>query len=320
MQSVRVGWIYDRRFLQHDTGEDHPESPARLVAIVNAVEQAGLLSQLVALPFRQASSAELTLAHDPAYVDLVRMMCDAGFSFVGSRETRICRQSYDIAALAAGGVLAACEAVMAGHITRAFCAVRPPGHHAEFDAAMGYCLFNHVAIAAEHLVRNHGLTRVAIVDFDVHHGNGTQHFFAERSDVLYISLHERPGSIGFPGTGEADEIGSGAGAGYTLNVPLNRGSGPREYLAALAQHVEPALTAFRPEFLLLSAGFDALMWDNSSNLNLQPGTYGALTDSLVQIAARHAQGRVVSVLEGGYHIPQLGAAVVAHILAMSEEE
>jgi acetoin utilization deacetylase AcuC-like enzyme len=318
MATSRVGWIYDRRFLQHDTGEDHLESPQRLEAIVTAFERSGLLRRMEALDFRSASFEELALAHEPAYVDLVRMMCDSGFYFVGSPDTRVCTWSYDVAAAAAGGVLAACNAVMAGDVQRAFCAVRPPGHHAEADQAMGFCLFNNVAIGAEHLIRHHGLTRVAIVDFDVHHGNGTQHIFENRSDVLYVSLHERPGSLEFPGTGEAHERGYGPGTGYTLNVPLKRGSGETEYLAALREQVLPALDRFTAEFLLVSAGFDALMFDRVSNMNLNASSYGPITELLVQAALRHTAGRMVSVLEGGYYLPDLGPAAETHVRAMME--
>jgi acetoin utilization deacetylase AcuC-like enzyme len=248
------------------------------------------------------------------------MMCDAGFFFVGARDTRVCPLSYDIAALAAGAVLAGSRAVLSGQVRRAFCAVRPPGHHAESDQALGFCLFNNVAIAAEQLIRQHGLSRVAIVDFDVHHGNGTQHIFEQRSDVFYASLHERPGSLEFPGSGEADETGIGPGAGFTLNVPLQQGSGEPQYLAALDRQVVPALESYQPEFLLVSAGFDGLMWDRVAHLNLEPSSYGPITQRLVQVAERHAAGRLVSVLEGGYYLPQLGQAVAAHVRALLEDD
>ena len=245
-EAKTVGWVYNRRFLDHDPGASHVERPERLEVIVRSLQQAGLLDQMDALPFSAATAEQLTLVHDPAYVDLLRMMCDDGFTFVGSSDTGINAHSYEVAALAAGGVLAACDAVMAGRVRRAFCAVRPPGHHAETDQALGFCLFNHVAIAAEHLVRHHQLSRVAIVDFDVHHGNGTQHIFESRRDVFYISLHECPGSLEFPGTGAADEIGSGDGQGYTLNVPLDRGSGEAEYRAALEREGAAGAGCLRP--------------------------------------------------------------------------
>lgn len=313
---TKVGWIYDRRFLDHDPGPSHLELPERLGVIVGTLQRAGLLDAMVALPFQPASAEQLALVHEPAYVDLVRMMCDDGFTFIGSSDTCIGPRSYEVAALASGGVLAACEAVMEGRVQRAFCAVRPPGHHAEADQALGFCLFNHVAIAAEHLVRNRGVSRIAIVDFDVHHGNGTQHLFESRRDVFYISLHERPGSLEFPGTGAAEERGRGAGEGYTLNIPLSRGCGDAEYRSAFERQVLPVLDWYQPEFILVSAGFDALMWDRVAHLSLEPASYRWITQVLVQAAERHAGGRLVSVLEGGYHLVDLGSAVAEHVRAL----
>jgi acetoin utilization deacetylase AcuC-like enzyme len=315
-----VAWIHDRWFAAHDTGTSHIERPARLEVIVAELESSGLLGRLTAIPFRAATAEQLALVHEPAYVDLVRLACDEGFPFIGSPETHICPLSYDVAALAAGGVLAACDAVMSGKVTRAFCAVRPPGHHAETDQAMGFCLFNNVALGAEHLVRHHNLSRIAIVDFDVHHGNGTQHIFEARRDVLYVSVHERPESLAFPGTGTAEENGRDGGTGYTLNVPLDRGSGEVQYRSALNKCVLPALEAYRPEFLLISAGFDALMWDNTSHLSLEADAYGGITRALVRSADRYAAGRVVSVLEGGYDLSHLGRAVAEHVRALLEDK
>lgn len=310
---MNVGWLYDQRFLQHDTGPSHVECPERLMAIVEALEEAGLLSQLVPLPFRMATAEQLATVHEPAYVDLVRMMCDEGFSFIGTRDTCVSRWSYDIAALAAGAVIAACDAIIDDRVRRAFCAVRPPGHHAERDQAMGFCLFNNVAIGATHLLRHHHLKRIAIVDFDVHHGNGTQHLFEAHRDVFYISLHETPGSLPFPGSGQADQQGTGDGVGYTLNIPLARGSGDEQYASAMECQVLPAIDAFQPQAILVSAGFDALAWDDISHVSLEPASYGWITAMLVAAAERHCQGRLVSVLEGGYRLADLGKAVVAHV-------
>jgi len=316
---MKIGWVHDPRFLQHDLGGVHVERPARLQVILEALREASLLDQLVSLRFSAATAEQLALVHDPAYVELVRLMCEGGFTFIGSPDTYLCGESYHVAALAAGGVLAACDEVMAGSVTRAFCAVRPPGHHAEFDQASGFCLFNHVALAAEYLVRKHGVARVAIVDFDAHHGNGTQHIFERRRDVLYISLHERPESLAFPGTGGAAETGLGDGVGYTLNVSLNRYCGPRDYLEAVDQRVLPALHRFEPQVLLVSAGFDALSGDNVANLSLDPESFGPLTDRLIAVAQHHSQGRMVSVLEGGYDLAHLGSAVAAHVRALCSD-
>ncbi len=316
---MRVGWIYSDRFLRHVTGRSHAERPERLQAIVDALHQAGLLSALTALPFSAATATQLSLVHDPAYIDIVRLMCDEGFTFIGDADTSICPASYDVAAMAAGGVLAACDAVMQSHVTRAFCAVRPPGHHATSDQAGGFCLFNHVAVAAEHLVQQYGLRRIAIVDIDAHHGNGTQQIFEHRSDVFYVSLHERPESLPFPGTGHAAEEGTGVGKGYTLNIPLVSGCGGDEYCDTVCQRVVPALTAYRPEFILMSTGFDALMWDRAAHLAIEPPAYGRATQMLAAVADRCAAGRLVSVLEGGYDLGQMPAAVVAHVQALLDE-
>ncbi len=313
---MNVGWFYDPLFLRHDPGPSHVESAARLVVIVQALQHAGVMASLLPMVFRAAMTSEMELVHEPAYVNLVRMMCDEGFSFVGTEDTRISACSYDVAAKAVGAVVAACDAVMAGRISRAFCAVRPPGHHAEPDQALGFCLFNNIAIGAEYLLQRHGLSRVAIVDIDAHHGNGTQHIFAERPDVLYVSLHERPGSLPFPGSGDGADKGFGLGEGYTLNVPLSRGSDEDIYLDALQHTVVPLLEQHQPELLLISAGFDALAGDPLCHLALQPSSYDAITQVLTQAANRCAQGRVISVLEGGYHLDLLGPAVCAHIQAL----
>ncbi len=313
---MKVGWVYHPRFLDHDTGRSHVECPGRLQAIIDALREAELLEQLCPLPFSAATPKQLSLVHDPAYVDILSTLCQEGFTFFGDKSTTICPVSFDVAALATGGVLAACDAVLDQVVHRAFCAVRPPGHHASADQALGFCLLNHVATAAEHLRRNRGLRRVAIVDLDVHHGNGTQQIFVERDDVLYVSVHERPESLPFPGSGHAHEVGLGAGRGSTLNVPLDRAAAWPAYRAALDYHVLPALEKFRPAFLLLSMGFDALAWDNIAQLSLQVEDFGRLTEPLVALADDLFGGRLVSVLEGGYDLGHLGPAVVAHVRAL----
>ena len=315
---MTVGWVYDDFFLKHDVGPSHPERPERLRAIVEALEAAGLLDRMKPLKFGMAIAQDIGAVHDPAYVDLVRIACEQGLTFIGSNDTRICPQSYGVALLAAGGVMAACDAVMAGEVGRAFCAVRPPGHHAEPDQAMGFCLFNNVAVAAEHLARRHGLKRVAIVDFDVHHGNGTQHIFEERADVLYVSLHETPERT-FPGTGFAVETGRGAGAGCTLNVPLWLGSDDATYRRMLREKVLPAVQAYEPQMLLISAGFDAACDDPMSRINLSTDAFGWITRELVSVADGCCGGRIVSTLEGGYNLTTLAQGVVEHVRALMDE-
>jgi len=315
---MRVGWVYDRFFLRHDTGPTHPERPERLEALTHALATSGLLGRMVSLPFGPAVPEVIGRVHEPAYVELVRLACEGGMTFLGDNETHICPESYEVARLAVGGVLAACDAIAAGAADRAFCAVRPPGHHAGRDRAMGYCLFNPVAVAAEYLIRRHGLARVAIVDWDVHHGNGTQAIFEDRDDVLFISLHESPPQ--YPGTGYESETGRGRGVGFTLNIPMPPGSGDSEYRRAFAKRVVPRLDAFAPEFILISAGFDAAAEERIANINLEPASFAWMTQELLAAANRHAKGRVISVLEGGYDLPSLERCAAAHVRALLEAD
>ena len=315
---MAVGWVYDRFFHRHRTDETHPERADRLEVIVSELAEAGPLNRMRPLAFQPAPLEPICWVHEPAYVDLLRLACEQGFGFVGSSDTKICPESYDAALLAVGGVLAACDAAMSGEVPRSFCAVRPPGHHAERDLAMGFCLLNNVAIAAEYLIRRHGLTRVAILDWDVHHGNGIQHIFEDRRDVFYVSVHQTPQSL-FPGTGYEREIGRGPGEGFTLNIPMKPGSGDREYHEVFDVQIFPRLDEYAPEFVLLSAGFDATRGDPIASLNLEPSSYGWMTQAIVEIANRYSHGRLVSVLEGGYDLTRLGQCVVEHVLALFDE-
>lgn len=315
---MSVGWAYSRFFHRHRTDDAHPERAERLEVIVSELTQAGLLDRVTPLSFQPAPLPVVGWVHEPAYIDLVRVACEQGFGFIGSDETQLCPESYDVALLAVGAVLAACDAVMSGHVRSAFCAVRPPGHHAERDLAMGYCLFNNVAVAAEYLIRQHGLQRVAVVDWDAHHGNGIQHVFDDRPDVLYASIHQNPQSL-FPGTGYEHEIGRGPGQGYTLNIPLKPGSGDREYRRVFEEQLIPKLDSYAPQFVLVCAGFDATQGDRASSLNLEPCSYGWMTRSLTESADRHAAGRLVSVLEGGYDLTRLGQCAAEHVRALLGE-
>jgi len=310
-----VGWLYDPYFLRHETGSSHYEHPERLVAIVEGLTDSGLLGHLEPLTPEPAPVDALGCVHEPAYVELIRMACEEGMSFLGAERTRLCRESFEVARRAAGAVLTACDAVMAGRVERAFCPVRPPGHHAGSDQVMGFCLFNNVAVGAEKLVRRHGLTKVAIVDWDVHHGNGTQAIFEARSDVQFISLHEWPG-CSYPGTGDATETGRGHGAGTTLNIPMRPGSGDADYRAAFAAQVLPALEAFQPQFILVSAGFDGAAGERIASILLEPSSFEWMTRALSAAADRFCQGRIVSVLEGGYDLPSLQRCTIAHVQAL----
>ncbi len=306
-----IGVHYDACYERHDTGPSHPESAGRYRVLREAL--AGLPPEIVRLPRRTATVAEVLLAHESGYHEVVLRDVEESAGVLRTGDTVISAASYDVALEATGAVLAAVDAVMAGEISRAFCAIRPPGHHASAGRGMGFCIFNHVAIAANHLRENYGLRRIAIVDWDVHHGNGTEAIFAGDPGVFYLSLHER-GS--YPHTGPAAFRGSGPGAGTTLNIPLPSGSKGDLALAAWDEIAGPALDAFRPEFVLVSAGFDAREHDPLGGLKWTDETFAELTRRTVALAETHASGRLVSALEGGYHPPGLASAALAHVMAL----
>ncbi len=307
-----TAYVYDERYLRHDPGSWHPERPERLRAIHRRVMFSGLINQLEWLHPQEAPLSWVTRIHDPAYVERFRQACEKGFTIFQSPDNGICPESFSIALLAVGGVLLACDAVMEGKVRNAFCAVRPPGHHAERNQAMGFCFFNNVAIGARYLQEHHGLARVAIVDWDVHHGNGTQHLFEEDPSVLYISLHEDPADC-YPGTGTKKERGRGSGSGYTLNFPFPPRSGDRDYLEIMEEEVIPALAAFRPDCLLISAGFDAHADDPLAHMRLTRTGYARMGKLLVDFAAEACQSRLITVLEGGYNLEVLEDCVEDHL-------
>jgi acetoin utilization deacetylase AcuC-like enzyme len=331
-----TGFCTSPDFVRHLTGPFHPERPDRLRAIFQAVRAAGLIQSANPLPplaeeigpfphahFRltELTPAEADLqwisrVHPPAYIDRVRQVCQSG-GLLDEGDTPVCPESFQIARLACGAVLTCCDEVTAGRVRRAFAAVRPPGHHAEPDRPMGFCLFSNVAIAARYLQQRHGVGRIAIVDFDVHHGNGTQAAFEADPSVLFISLHQDPRTC-YPGTGFESETGSGPGAGLTLNIPMAPGSQDRDYLAAMDQMVLAKLDSFRPEFLLLSAGFDAHRLDPLAAINLSEEGFGQITRRLVEAAEAHCHGRIVSALEGGYHLGALARCVVRHLAELRD--
>ncbi len=315
---MRTGMVYDKRFLEHDTGPSHPERAARLEAIVERLHRDRLWEQLIHLPVRPADPEWVLAVHDQAYVERIRMACERGARFVDVADSAICPSSYEVALLAVGGTLCAVDAVMGGTVDTAFCAVRPPGHHAERDASMGFCLLNNVAIAAEYLQHRHGLRRIAIVDFDVHHGNGTQHIFEQCPEVLFISMHEHPTFL-YPGSGFAWEQGRERGSGHTLNLPVEPGAGDDVFQALMELRVVPAINAFEPQFILLSAGFDASEHDPLAHLCLSVRGYEKLTQRLMQLAHRHCDGNLVSCLEGGYDLRALAECAAAHVACLMSD-
>lgn len=313
----RTGFVYDERYLLHTTGGYHPESPERLKAIYNGLSESGILEKLIQIPAEKANQRWIEAVHNIHYIMRFQETCLMGLPEFDHPDNGICRESYEIAFLAAGGVLKAIDEVMAGNIDNAFCAVRPPGHHAEVDKPMGFCYFNNVAIGARYLQKQYGIERVGIIDFDVHHGNGTQHIFDQDPTVFYYSIHEHP-SFAYPGTGREFETGVGIGSGYTLNSPVLPGRGDEEYRKKITQDLIPAFKKFGPEFILVSAGFDAHVTDLMSGTNLTTDGYDFVSEVVVNLVNTLTDGKVVSVLEGGYNLDILPLLVENHIKLLAD--
>jgi len=311
-----TGLAYHPAFLEHDTGPMHPERPERIRAVLSRLDRAGLRQELKSVPVRDAEDAWLRRVHTAEHVARVeragRQAAGGGLAWL-DHETPVSAGSVGAARKAAGAVLGAVDAVMAGEVANAFCLVRPPGHHAEPDRAMGFCVFNSVAVGARYAQRRHGLDRVLVVDWDVHHGNGTQAAFWTDPSVLYFSVHQYPF---YPGSGAASERGGGAGEGTTLNVPLAAGSGDKDYLDAFERVLVPAAAGFRPDFVLVSAGFDAHPAEFLGNMRVSTEGFAALTGIVKGLAEDLCGGRLVSVLEGGYDLDALGECVAAHLGAL----
>jgi acetoin utilization deacetylase AcuC-like enzyme len=293
---ARTGVVIDPRYMDHETGAGHPERPERIAVLLPLVDAAP--GDITRVPARPASGDELALVHDPAYVEEVAATRHKpGFAF--DADTPTCPQSYAVASLAAGGFLALLDAVISGQVPNGFACVRPPGHHAERHRAMGFCLFNNVAVGAEYLRRRHGLERILIVDWDLHHGNGTQHLFEDDPGVLYVSTHQYPY---YPGTGAIDEVGRGEGEGYTVNLAFPAGFGDIEYHEAFQQIIAPIARQYDPQFVLISAGFDAHARDPLGGMQVTEGGFRAMARTLLEIARDHSQGRCAAILEGGYDL------------------
>ncbi len=327
-----TGFISSTRFVDHVTGAYHPERPDRIRAIALAVRKAGLIDS--PNPFADFSldfgsfapvQTKLTdlgepipadekwirLVHPQAHIDRIRHVCDIGGGVLDQGDTVVSQASFDVARLGVGALLQSCDAVMDGRVQRAFAAIRPPGHHAEIDRAMGFCLFANLSIAGRYLQQHHGIGKIAIVDFDVHHGNGTQAVFEADPSVLFISLHQDPRTC-YPGSGYDYETG----VGNILNLPMAPGAEDSDYLNAFHARVLPAIDAFKPEMLLISAGFDAHRDDPLAHVNVSEDGFEQMTRLLVQAAKTHAGGRVISALEGGYNLRALGRSVVRHLVGL----
>jgi acetoin utilization deacetylase AcuC-like enzyme len=302
-----VAIVRDPIYLKHSNGPMHPEGPERLETIDRMLLQFPLKANLTDIQPRDATFEELSWIHEEGYIRRIERTRERSFTVLDP-DTSATSDSYAAALRAAGGTMAAAQAVLSGSYPAAFAFVRPPGHHAESARAMGFCLFNNIAIAAMYGLRTHNLQRVLIVDWDVHHGNGTMHSFYETDEVLYFSVHQYPH---YPGTGRIDEIGSGAGRGYTVNVPLHGGQGDEDYLFLFRELLLPVAREYAPELILVSAGFDTHRNDPLAGMGMSGGAYGRLTAILQELAGECCPGRLAFTLEGGYDHTALSEGVAA---------
>ncbi len=312
---MKTGFLSDARFMDHDTGPGHPECRERIAVTTSYLEQQNWFPRLQQLQARSAAIEQILAIHDRKYIQRAEEVCRSGNSFLDSMDVSVSLESYDIALLAAGSALQLADDLVAGEIDNGFALLRPPGHHAENGMALGFCLFNNIAILARYLQQQHGLDKIAIVDWDVHHGNGTQHIFEEDPSVLYISTHQFPY---YPGTGNYNEIGIGRGSGYTLNCPMSAGATDQDYTTVFEEKILPQLDEYKPECILISAGFDAHRSDPLASMNLSTDFFGWMTQQLMDRAEKHCGGRIISLLEGGYNLDALARCVGIHLQTLSE--
>ena len=314
--SLRTGFYFDPISLQHDTGR-HPENAGRLRFLMEALEAKGTMKALQKMPSHKAELREIERIHELDYIRSVEAACAAGSRHLGTKDCVLSKQTFEAACYATGMVLEAVDQVADEKLENAFCAIRPPGHHAENSQAMGFCYFNNVAIAAEFLIRERGYQRVLIFDFDVHHGNGTQHSFEARHDVFFCSIHQDPRTC-YPGTGYASEKGLSEGIGYTLNCPLPPFSDNKAYRRIFVQKILPVFQEYRPDFIILSAGFDAHRDDPLAQQLLTVEGFNDMLKGMKELAHQYAGGRMVSVLEGGYHYQALADCIQSHLEILLE--
>lgn len=313
---MKTALLYHPVYLQHNTGSHHPERASRLQSISRKLQKSGLTGKLKAIEPKAASLEDITLVHTEEYVLSIRNICSRpGMDSIVALDTDtiVSKGSYEAALFAAGAVKEGVDLVVRGEIDNAFCMVRPPGHHARISQAMGFCIFNNVAIGARYIQKKHKINRILIVDWDVHHGNGTEEIFYSDPSVFYISLHQYPH---YPGTGSSESRGEGKGKGFNLNIPMDAGSGDSEYIKAFQKIIVPKIASFKPEFILISAGFDGHRDDPLSSINLTEQGYQEMTEILKDMANLYSKDHIVSVLEGGYNLLSLANSVNSHLEAL----
>ena len=312
---MKTAYVYDPVFSNHDTGSRHPERSARVVAAHGLLSSQEWFDSLMPLPTRAAEQQWISTIHDDNYIRRVQAACESGERWLDTPDVTISTASYAVARNATGSILQLADALMTGEVDNGFAMVRPPGHHAEQAEAMGFCLFNNVAIGARYLQQKYELEKILILDWDVHHGNGTQHSFEQDPTVFYMSLHQFPH---YPGTGALNETGIGKGEGATLNCPMTSGLGDDAYREAFTDRILPLAKAFNPDAILLSAGFDAHTADPLGSINLQSESYRWMTREMMELADQCCGGRILSILEGGYDFDALAESVTEHVKVLSQ--
>ncbi len=311
---MRTGFLYDPAFLEHDTGAGHPETSKRLIATMVHLELQPWFTNLRRYSPLPVEQRWLQTIHAEEYIERARKASSTGAPYLDSLDVAISSASYSTALLAAGGALQLADKVIAKEVDNGFALMRPPGHHAERAEALGFCIFNNVAILTRYLQQQHGLDKILIIDWDVHHGNGTQHSFDEDPSVMYVSTHQYPY---YPGTGAASETGHGAGAGTIVNCPMPAGSGNDLYEQAFSEVILPKVDAFAPQAVIISAGFDAHRDDPLAQMNLSTEFFAWMSTRMLEAADQHANGRVISVLEGGYNLDMLPRCIATHLQVLS---
>jgi acetoin utilization deacetylase AcuC-like enzyme len=310
---MKTGVVKDLRYAEHDMGPGHPESPERIRAVYEKLEKERSLDSLIPIPPRPATEKEIAFIHTQEYIEQIRETAGRERTFLDP-DTSTSPRSYEVALLAAGGLIEAADRILEAKVQNAFALVRPPGHHAEASQAKGFCIFNNVAVAAQYLVEKRGIRRLLIVDWDLHHGNGTQNAFYSRSDVLFFSTHQFPY---YPGSGHWSEVGRGKGEGFTVNVPLTPGKTDDDFLFIYRRVLSPIASAFKPEFILVSAGFDIFAGDPLGGMEVSTTGFGTLAAELMSLAGQTAHDRLLLTLEGGYNLFGLQDGVVSVLRALS---